>query len=129
MIGIPVGISSSEIGLEIYAITAGIKKYKSKTKKRKKSMIKKCCQEKTKLKRIEVLISKALNMFDVIKEISVSEKEFTETICKRLQKTLAYIENKNLIDSGGGMYLTTDSLIKTNNIITIQMIFLYEKLM
>ena len=91
-------------------------------------MIKKCCQEKTKLKRIEVLISKALNMFDVIKEISVSEKEFTETICKRLQKNLAYIENKNLIDSGGGMYLT-DSLIKTNNIITIQMILLYEKLM
>ena len=81
-------------------------------------MIKKCCQEKSKLKRIEVLISKALNMFDVIKEISISEKEFTETNCKRLQKNLPYIENKNLIDSGGGMYLTTDSLIKTNNTMT-----------
>ena len=81
-------------------------------------MIKKCCQEKSKLKRIEVLISKALNMFDVIKEISISEKEFTETNCKRLQKNLADIENKNLIDSGGGMYLTTDSLIKTNNTMT-----------
>ena len=81
-------------------------------------MIKKCCQEKSKLKRIEVLISKALNMSDVIKEISISEKEFTETNCKRLQKNLAYIENKNLIDSGGGMYLTTDSLIKTNNTMT-----------
>ena len=48
-------------------------------------------------------------MFDVIKEILKSEKEFTETTYKRLQKTLFYIEN-NLIDSDGGMYLTVDSL-------------------
>ena len=56
-------------------------------------------------------------MFDVIKEILISEKEFTETNCKRLQKALVYIEN-NLIDSDCGMYLTVDSLIKINNIIT-----------
>ena len=31
---------------------------------------------------------------------------------------MAYIENNRLIDSGGGMYLTTDSLIKTNNTMT-----------
>ena len=56
-------------------------------------------------------------MFDVIKEILISEKEFTETNYKRLQKALVYIEN-NLIDSDGGMYLTVDSLIEINNIIT-----------
>ena len=36
---------------------------------------------------------------------------------KRLQRDLVYIEN-NLIDSDGGMYLTVDSLIEINNIIT-----------
>ena len=56
-------------------------------------------------------------MFDVIKEILISEKEFTETNYKILQKDLVYIED-NLIDSDGGMYLTVDSLIEINNIIT-----------
>ena len=42
-------------------------------------------------------------MFDVIKEILMSEKEFSETNYKRLQKALktVYIET-NLIDSDGG---------------------------
>ena len=56
-------------------------------------------------------------MFAVIKEILISEKEFTETNYKRLQKTLVYIEN-NLIDSDGSMYLTVDFLIEINNTIT-----------
>ena len=56
-------------------------------------------------------------MFDVIKEILISEKELAETNYKRLQKVLIYIES-NLIGSGGSMYLTVDSLIKINNIIT-----------
>ena len=56
-------------------------------------------------------------MFDVIKEILITEKEFTETNYRRLQKALVYIEN-NLIDSDGGMYLAVDSLIEINNIIT-----------
>ena len=51
-------------------------------------------------------------MFNVIKEILISKKEFT----KKLQKALVYIEN-NLIDSDGGMYLTVDSLIKINKLI------------
>ena len=55
-------------------------------------------------------------MFDVIKEILISEKEFNETNYKRLQKAFVYIEN-NLIVSDGGMYLTVDSLIEINNII------------
>ena len=40
LIGIPKGIASSAIGLKICVITAGIKKYKSIIKKRKRSMIK-----------------------------------------------------------------------------------------
>ena len=60
-------------------------------------------------------------MFDVIKELLITEKEFTETDYKRLQKALVYIEN-NLIDSDGGMYLAVDSLIEINNIITVQLI-------
>ena len=57
-------------------------------------------------------------MFDVIKEILISEKEFTENNYKRLLKALVYIEN-NLTDSNGGIYLTTvDTLIEINNIIT-----------
>ena len=40
LIGIVVGITSSAIRLEICALTAGIKNYKSIIKKRKRSMIK-----------------------------------------------------------------------------------------
>ena len=40
LVGVPVGITSSAIGLKICAITAGIKKFKSISKKRKRSMIK-----------------------------------------------------------------------------------------
>ena len=56
-------------------------------------------------------------MFHIIKEILISEKQFTETNYKRLEKGLAYIEN-NLIDFDVCMYLTVDSLIKINSIIT-----------
>ena len=37
LVGIPIGITSSVIGLKICAITAGIKKYKPIVKKRNKS--------------------------------------------------------------------------------------------
>ena len=40
LLGIPIGITSSAIGLKICAITAGIKNYKSIIRKRKRSMIK-----------------------------------------------------------------------------------------
>ena len=49
-------------------------------------------------------------MFDVIKEILIPEKEFSETNYKRLQEALVYIIN-NLINTNGSMYLTVDSLI------------------
>ena len=60
LIGIPTGITSSEIGLKIYAVTAGIKKYKSIIKKKKKKHDKVVLLAKSKLNRIEVLISKDL---------------------------------------------------------------------
>ena len=61
MVGIPVGITSSAIGLNICAVTAAIKKYKSMIKKKKKKHDKIVFLAKSKLNSIEVLISKALN--------------------------------------------------------------------
>ena len=55
-------------------------------------------------------------MFNVMKEILISEKQFIETNQKRLEKTLVDIES-NLINSDGGMQLTVDYLIEINNII------------
>ena len=57
---IPIGIASSTIGLKICVITAGIKKYKSIIKKKKKKHDKIVLLAKSKLNSIEVLISKAL---------------------------------------------------------------------
>ena len=58
--GIPVGITSSAIGLKICAIAAGIKKDKSIIKKKKKKHDKIVLLAKSKLNSIEVLISKPL---------------------------------------------------------------------
>ena len=43
LVGVPTGIASFAVGLKTGAIVAGIKKYKSVIKKRKKSMTKLCC--------------------------------------------------------------------------------------
>ena len=58
--GIHIGITSSEIELKICVITAGIKKYKSIIRKEKKEHDKIVLLAKSKLKSVEVLISKAL---------------------------------------------------------------------
>ena len=60
LVSIPVGITSSAIGLKICAITAGMKKYKSKIKEKKKKHDKTVLLTKSKLKRIDVLISNAI---------------------------------------------------------------------
>ena len=39
LVGVPVGIANSVVGLKIYAITAGIKKYQSVIKKKKEHLI------------------------------------------------------------------------------------------
>ena len=59
LVGVPIGITSSSIGLNICSITAGIKKYKSIIKKEKRKHDK-VLLAKSKLISIEVLISKAL---------------------------------------------------------------------
>ena len=60
MLGIPIGIRSSAIRLEVYAITAGIKNYKSIIKKKKKKHDKIVLLARSKLNSTEVLISKVL---------------------------------------------------------------------
>ena len=70
LVGVPIGITSSAIGLKICAITAAIKKYKSIIKKKKKKHNKIVLLAKSKLNSIEVLISKSL--FDSV----ISHDEF-----------------------------------------------------
>ena len=60
LLGIPIGVMSSAIGLKPYAITAGIKRYKSIIKKKKQKHDKMVLLAKGKLNSIEVLIYKAL---------------------------------------------------------------------
>ena len=60
-IGIPIGIASSPRGLQICAIAAGVKKYKSIIKKNKKKQDKVVFLAKFKLNKIELLISKTLS--------------------------------------------------------------------
>ena len=60
LIGIPKGITSSEIGLKVCAVAAGIKKYQVIFQKEKKKHDKIVLSAKSKLNSIEVLISKAL---------------------------------------------------------------------
>ena len=61
LVVIPVGITSSAVGIKICAITAEIKKYKSIIKKYKKKHDKIILLGKDKSNTIQVLISKALS--------------------------------------------------------------------
>ena len=60
LVGIPIGITSSAVGLKICTMTAGIKKYQSMIKKKRKKHDKIVLLLKTKLNKVELLISKAL---------------------------------------------------------------------
>ena len=83
LVGIPVGITSSTVGLKMCAIIAGIKRYKSINKERKKKHDKMVLLGKAKLNAIEVLISKNLIDSYIIhkKFISVNNvlREYNET--------------------------------------------------
>ena len=57
---VPVGITSSAVGTQLCAITAGIKKYKSIVKKKNKNYDKSVLSEKDKLNTIEVQTFKGL---------------------------------------------------------------------
>ena len=73
LVGIPVGITSSARGLEICVVTAGMKKYKSIIKKKKKKHDKIILLAKYKLNSIEVLISK------VLIDSNITHDEFVST--------------------------------------------------
>ena len=89
LIGIPIGITSSAKELKICAITAGIKKYKSIIKKKKKKHDKIVLLAKSKLNSIEVLISKAL----IDSVISHDEFVLINNVLKGHDKMKAKIKN------------------------------------
>ena len=88
MIGIPLGITSSAIGLKI---CAGIKKYKSIIKKKKKKHDKIVSLAKSKLNRIEVLISKSL----IDSNISHDEFVSINNVLKEYEEMKEEIKNLN----------------------------------
>ena len=89
MIGVLVGITSSATGLKICAITAGIKKYKSIIKKKKKKYDKVVLLAKSKLNRIEVLISKSL----IDSNISHDELLLINNVLQKYEEMKAEIKN------------------------------------
>ena len=91
LVGIPVGITSSAIGLKICVITAGIKKYKSIIKKKKKTYDKIILLAKSKLNSIEVLISKPL----IDSNISHEEFVLINNVPKKLDGMKEGIKNSN----------------------------------
>ena len=89
LVGIPIGITSSAIGLNICGITAGIKKYKSIIKRKKNKHDKILSLAKSKLNSTVVLISKALI------DLNISHDEFllTNNVPKELDDTKEEIKN------------------------------------
>ena len=91
LVRIPIGIASFTIGLKICVITAGIKKYKSIIKKKKKKHDKIVLLAKSKLNSIEVLISKAL----IDSNISHDEFVFINNVLKEFYDMKEEIKNSN----------------------------------
>ena len=91
LIDISIGISSSAIGLKICVITAGIIKYKSIIKKKKKKHNKLVLLTKSKLNSIEVLISKAL----IDSVISHDEFVLINNLLKEYNEMKEAIKNLN----------------------------------
>ena len=89
LVGIPIGIARSAVGLKICVITAGIKKYKSIIKKKKKKHDKIRVLAKTRTNGIEVLISRALidsfiscNVFASVNNVLKEHDDMKELIKK-----------------------------------------------
>ena len=87
LVGIPVDIASSAVGIKICSLTAGVKKYKSMIKKKKKKHDKIVLLAKIKLNIIEVFISQALidsninhNKFVLINHVLQEYNEMKEEI-------------------------------------------------
>ena len=80
LVVIPIGNTSSAIGLKICAITTGIKKYKSIIKKNQKKHDKIALLAKSKLNIMEVLISKSLIDLVIINNVLKEYSEIKEEI-------------------------------------------------
>ena len=91
LVEIPIGITSSAIGLKICVITAEIKKHKSINKKNKKENDKIISLAKSKLNSIEVLISKAL----IDSDISHDEFVLINNVLKEFYDLKEDIKNSN----------------------------------
>ena len=89
MIGISIRITSSAIGLKICAIIAGFKKYKSIIKEKKKKHDKIVSLAKSKLNRIEVLVSKSL----IDSNVSYDELVLTNNVLKKYEEMQEEIKN------------------------------------
>ena len=92
LVGIPIGITSSAIGLKICAITAPIKKHKSTIKKKKKKHDKSVLSAKSKFSCIEILISKAL----IDSNISHDKFFLINFVLKEFYDIKIPIKNENL---------------------------------
>ena len=88
---IPVRMTSSAIGLTIYAITAAIKKHKSIIKKKKNKHDKIVFSANSKLNSIEVLIPKAL----IDSVISHDEFVLIHNVLKEFHDMKEEIKNSN----------------------------------
>ena len=82
LVGIPVRIISSTVGLKICATTVGIKRYKSISKKKRKKYDKTVFLGKTKLNDIEVLIFKTLIHLYINHDEFVSIKNVLKNIMR-----------------------------------------------
>ena len=89
LLGIPIGITNFAIGLKICAITAGIKKFKSIIKKKKKRHEKIVLLAKSKLNNIKALIFKAL----IGSSISHDEFVFINNVLKNYDDMKEEIKN------------------------------------
>ena len=94
LIGIPIGITSSAIGLKICALTAGIKKYRSIIEKKRRKHDKTVLLAKSKLISIEVLISKALSDSVIIHDEFVLIIMCLKNITKSKKKQKMPVINK-----------------------------------
>ena len=91
---ISIVIRSSAIGLKICAITAGIKKYKSVIKKKKKKHDKIVLLAKSKLNSGEVLISKALIDSNVSHDEFILINNMLKEFYEKKQKTKIPVTSK-----------------------------------
>ena len=89
LVGIPIGITSSAIGLQVCVITAGIKNYKAIIKKKKKKQDKIVLLAKSKLNSIVVSICKAL----IDSNISHDEFVLINNVLKEYEEMKEEIKN------------------------------------